>query len=138
MTDLAMGAMSAINLFALALMEYGSYQAYSQDQDQRSNAVAPLSEARIVWSEYLKNRADDATRDLTTTRRLLQCEAALALAYLAADAIPSARGAVDRGETIISSARKSWPDDRRLQSRIDELLRVRALVLEEQGRLDRP
>ena len=123
---------------ALALMEYGSYQAYSQDQDQRSNAVAPLSEARIVWSEYLKNRADDATRDLTTTRRLLQCEAALALAYLAADAVPSARGAVDRGETIISSARKSWPDDRRLQSRIDELLRVRALVLEEQGRLDRP
>jgi serine/threonine protein kinase/tetratricopeptide (TPR) repeat protein len=123
---------------ALALMEYGSYLAYSQDQQRRAGAVAPLSEARIVWSEYLKNRDDDVTRDLTTTRRLLQCEAALALAYLAADATPSARGAVDRGETIIASARKSWPDDRRLQSRINELLRVRAMVLEEQGRLDRP
>ena len=121
---------------AVVLMEHGSYILAQPDESRHVDAIAPLSEARIGWAEYMSQRGADGAADLTTMRRLLQTEAALALSYMRSGDLAAAGAAIDRGALQARTARIQWPDDVRLAAIGDYLLELKADVLEEQSRLD--
>ena len=115
---------------AKGLLEYGLCMIYS---GKASEAVMPLSEARIGWSEAAQRSGGDNKSDQKNTRHLLQTEISLAQAYLAAGDPSAGKAAVDRAMELAESARRQWPDSEPIRALEDSAREVRARCLETLG-----